>query len=248
MTNMFPSTGPHADRGSTATSTANHRGSMRTQSKFAPGSASSAAGAAAAPAPMPAAHATVDPLGSAPAAPPTTTGTATWARTPIAPPAPPPRPVHLDLPLPAPQPLSTVAPPVQLAQQPLRPAVHSQPQTPQASQPPPPSLPSGSTAAASSSSRPAAVSGPQQITTTVVKGEHGLGLDLTKSRDNMPVITAFKAMPNNVPNPALQCVPPIKVGNIIVGVNGEACGSFADAVKLIRATNGAVTLRLLRSA
>ena len=81
-----------------------------------------------------------------------------------------------------------------------------------------------------------------------MKGEHGLGLDLTKSRDNRAVVTAFKAMPNNAPNPALQCVPPIKIGDVIVGVNGEACASFADAVKLIRATNGAVTLRLLRSA
>jgi hypothetical protein len=88
--------------------------------------------------------------------------------------------------------------------------------------------------------------GPQLVTTTVMKGEHGLGLDLAKNKTNQPVINGFKDLPNNLPNPARNCVPPIQVGDVIIAVNGESCDSFTDAVRLIRATSGAVTLRVQR--
>lgn len=74
-----------------------------------------------------------------------------------------------------------------------------------------------------------------------------MGLDLAKSKEGKAVVSSFKELPAGAVNPALQCVPPIKPGDVIVGVNGENCETFAEAVKLIRASSGAVTLRLFRA-
>eukprot|EP00602_Paraphysomonas_sp_CaronLab_P011509 CAMPEP_0185040382 /NCGR_PEP_ID=MMETSP1103-20130426/38364_1 /TAXON_ID=36769 /ORGANISM="Paraphysomonas bandaiensis, Strain Caron Lab Isolate" /LENGTH=2494 /DNA_ID=CAMNT_0027579655 /DNA_START=336 /DNA_END=7820 /DNA_ORIENTATION=+ len=100
----------------------------------------------------------------------------------------------------------------------------------------------------SSSTTKPAVSGPQIVTTSVTKGQHGIGLDLTKSADGRAHIQRFKEMPAGVVNPAAQCNPPIKPGDIIVGVNGKSCSTFAEVIKTIRGLEGAVvTLQLERS-
>lgn len=79
-----------------------------------------------------------------------------------------------------------------------------------------------------------AVSTPTIIRTSVVKGDHGIGLDLVKSPNGRACIQKLKEMPPGVVNPASLCVPPIVPGDIIVGVNGKACGLFADTIKIIR--------------
>lgn len=102
-------------------------------------------------------------------------------------------------------------------------------------------VPPSASAAASSAA------GSEMVTTTVMKGEHGIGLNVAKSREGRGIITSFKDMPDGSPNPAKQCVPPIKTNDIIASVNGERCDTFNEAVRLIKASAGAVTLGLLRS-
>lgn len=88
----------------------------------------------------------------------------------------------------------------------------------------------------------------QTITTTVVKGDLGIGLDLGKNPDGSVSVVRFKDFPaGGPPNPATQCNPPIKLGDVIVGVNAVRCKLFADVVKNIRGlSNGNVTLVLER--
>jgi hypothetical protein len=88
---------------------------------------------------------------------------------------------------------------------------------------------------------------PTIFKTTVVKGDLGIGLDLSKNVDGGVSITRLKEMPPGVVNPASQCNPPIASGDIIIGVNGQMCTSFNDVVKLIRAAPmGPVQLSLQR--
>jgi hypothetical protein len=72
------------------------------------------------------------------------------------------------------------------------------------------------------------------VTTSVVKGENGIGLDLVKSANGRPCIQKLKEMPAGVVNPASLCNPPIQPGDIIVGVNGKPSGLFSDTIKIIR--------------
>jgi C-terminal processing protease CtpA/Prc len=80
----------------------------------------------------------------------------------------------------------------------------------------------------------------------VVKGEHGLGLDLAKTPSGLVQVTKLKEMPSGVQNPARACNPPIAAGDIIVEVNGKAVVSFAEAVKAMRNSVGIVELTLER--
>lgn len=77
--------------------------------------------------------------------------------------------------------------------------------------------------------------GPRIINTAVMKGEHGIGLDLVKSSNGRACIQKLKEMPPGVVNPASLCTPAILPGDIIVGVNGKPSGLFADTIKMIRA-------------
>ena len=87
------------------------------------------------------------------------------------------------------------------------------------------------------------------ITTTVVKGEQGIGLDLSKTPDGGVVIQKLKEMPPGVTNPASLCNPPILPGDVIIGVNGVDCAAFADAVKALKApqVGSKITLKLQRN-
>jgi hypothetical protein len=108
---------------------------------------------------------------------------------------------------------------------------------PPLSQPTPlPKPPPATTAAASvaPSVAPTSPPGPKTVTTSVTKGEHGIGLDLVKSSNGRACIQKLKEMPPGVANPASLCSPPILPGDIIVGVNGRASGLFADTIKIIR--------------
>lgn len=90
-------------------------------------------------------------------------------------------------------------------------------------------------------------SGPIVFLTTVRKGEHGIGLDLTKTSNGRANIQRFKELPNGAANPALQCIPAIHPGDVITGVNGKPCATFADVIKTIRALDGEITLQLERA-
>lgn len=90
-------------------------------------------------------------------------------------------------------------------------------------------------------------SGPVIVTTTVRKGPHGIGLDLTKTSNGRANIQRFKDLPDGAVNPAAQCVPAIKPGDVIIGVNGKSCATFAEVIKTIRAIDGEIILQLERS-
>ena len=86
-----------------------------------------------------------------------------------------------------------------------------------------------------------------QFSTTIVRGEYGLGLDLEKVHATGGAsVKRVKEMPPGVVNPALASYPPIKVGDIIVGVNGKRCTVFAEVVKEIRASGASVELMIDR--
>ena len=53
-------------------------------------------------------------------------------------------------------------------------------------------------------------------------------------------------MPPGVINPATICFPPIKEGDLIIGVNGKKCQMFAEVVKEIRASGGSIELVIER--
>jgi DnaJ family protein C protein 13 len=84
------------------------------------------------------------------------------------------------------------------------------------------------------------------ISTTVHKGEHGIGLDLNKTSNGRAQVKNFKTLPDNAPNPAKVCQPAIQVSDVIVGVNGTPCTTFKETIALIRGAGGAITLRLER--
>ena len=81
---------------------------------------------------------------------------------------------------------------------------------------------------------------------SVTKGPHGIGLDLVKSSAGKAAVQRLKEMPPGVVNPASQSRPPFRTGDIIVGVNGQPCGTFAETIKMIRALEGVITLQIER--
>lgn len=87
------------------------------------------------------------------------------------------------------------------------------------------------------------------ITTTVTKGELGIGLDLSKTVDGGVVIQKLKEMPAGAINPASLCNPAILPGDLIIGVNGVDCPIFADAVKALKApeVGSKIVLKLQRN-
>jgi hypothetical protein len=99
---------------------------------------------------------------------------------------------------------------------------------------------------AAGSVAPQTTSGAQILTTTIAKGEHGIGLDLGKSKEGLAQVLKLKDMPAGVQNPAMVCSVPMAAGDIITAVNGNSCASFADTVKLIRSSEGTVTLTFRR--
>jgi len=86
-----------------------------------------------------------------------------------------------------------------------------------------------------------------QVVTRVEKGELGIGLDLGKAKTGQAQVLRLKEFPPEVVNPASLCNPAIRVGDVIVGVNGEPCSSLAEAVKVIRAAVGVLQLTLERN-
>jgi hypothetical protein len=88
---------------------------------------------------------------------------------------------------------------------------------------------------------------PAIVNTIVLKGPHGIGLDISKAADGRTVIQRFKDMPDGVPNPALASVPPIKPGDVIIAVNDTPSPLFMETVKLIKSSGETVKLTLERS-
>ena len=79
-----------------------------------------------------------------------------------------------------------------------------------------------------------------------MRGDHGLGLDLMKTSDGNTAVKKIKEMLPGVVNPALICFPPIKEGDLIIGVNGKKCSTFTEVVKEIRAAGGSIELIIER--
>ena len=111
----------------------------------------------------------------------------------------------------------------------------------------PPAPPVVSSQVAPRPTIPSTPSGKQIVKVSIVKSEHGIGLDIAKTADGGTVVQKLKDMPPGVANPALACKPAILPGDVIIEVNGEKADSFATAVKLIRASEGTVTLTLERT-
>jgi hypothetical protein len=93
----------------------------------------------------------------------------------------------------------------------------------------------------------AAPAGPLKLNTVVMKGPHGIGLDISKGPDGRTVVQRFKELPDGAVNPAKHCTPPICPGDVIAGVNGVVCNTFMEAVKLIKGSSDRVTLSIERS-
>ena len=89
--------------------------------------------------------------------------------------------------------------------------------------------------------------GKVSLRTTIVKTEHGIGLDLVKTISGGVAVQKLKDMPDGSPNPAMMCNPPVLVGDLIVGVNDTACTQFLDVVKAIRSSPAKVCLWLERN-
>lgn len=73
-----------------------------------------------------------------------------------------------------------------------------------------------------------------------------MGLDLLKTAEGNTAVKKIKDMPPGVINPATICFPPIKEGDLIIGVNGKKCQMFAEVVKEIRASGGSIELVIER--
>jgi hypothetical protein len=119
---------------------------------------------------------------------------------------------------------------------------------------PPPPVPSTKPPAAAPSAVPPPLPGTPSsrrhskgiFHTIVLKGAHGIGLDISKTSDGRTIVQRFKDMPDNAPNPALACDPPIAVGDLIVAVNDVACATFMDVVRNIKGSGERVKLTLER--
>lgn len=106
-------------------------------------------------------------------------------------------------------------------------------------------LPAAPKAAPVTVSPPISPNGFKIVRTSVVKGEHGIGLDLGKDSKGGIVIHRLKEMPGLV-NPASLCNPPILPGDKIIEVNGEKCYSFPECVQQLRSATGKIILTLER--
>ena len=84
------------------------------------------------------------------------------------------------------------------------------------------------------------------FTTSVEKGELGIGLDLGKSKTGLGLVLRLKEFPADTINPASVCNPPIYAGDVIIAVNGISCSSLSETVKIIRAAAGALQLTFER--
>jgi C-terminal processing protease CtpA/Prc len=86
----------------------------------------------------------------------------------------------------------------------------------------------------------------QILSTTIVKGKNGIGLDLGKDNEGMACVLRLKDIPGEA-NPAMICIPPVMTGDVIIAVNGKQTKSFMDTVNLIRAiSSGNVSLTFIR--
>ena len=97
---------------------------------------------------------------------------------------------------------------------------------------------------------PAAAAGPTSgiFTATIIKGEHGIGLDIGKVASGECMIKKLKVMPEGVVNPAASCSPALLPGDMIIGVNGKRVKTFAETVPAIKAAVGTVQLTIERNA
>jgi hypothetical protein len=73
------------------------------------------------------------------------------------------------------------------------------------------------------------------LETTITKGVLGLGLDVTKNSQGSACIMNFKAMSDGSDNPCITCKPPLRVGDVIIAVNGSSCPTFTLAVQALKA-------------
>lgn len=87
----------------------------------------------------------------------------------------------------------------------------------------------------------------RSFTTAVSKGEHGIGLDLGKTKEGLAQVLKLKEMPLGVANPATTCSVPLAAGDVITAVNNVPCSTFAETVKQIRASEGSVMLTFTRT-
>lgn len=80
---------------------------------------------------------------------------------------------------------------------------------------------------------------------TINKGADGLGLDIGKIASGGCMIRRLKDIPGGRPNPAAACVPALKAGDMIVGVNGQEILEFGAVVAVIKSLPAVATVTLL---
>jgi hypothetical protein len=82
--------------------------------------------------------------------------------------------------------------------------------------------------------------------TFIMKGPHGLGLDISKSIDGRVVVRRFKELPDGAPNPATVCNPPINIGDVITHVNGVPYFTVNEAAMAMKNSAATVLLTIER--
>jgi DnaJ family protein C protein 13 len=80
---------------------------------------------------------------------------------------------------------------------------------------------------------------------TINKGTDGLGLDIGKIASGGCMIRRLKEIPGGRPNPAAACVPALKAGDMIVGVNEQEIEEFGAVVAVIKGLPAVATVTLL---
>jgi len=79
---------------------------------------------------------------------------------------------------------------------------------------------------------------------TIQKGADGLGLDIGKIASGGCMIRRLKDLSGR-PNPAAACVPSLKAGDMIIGVNGQELQDFGAIVAVIKALPAVAEVQLI---
>lgn len=87
------------------------------------------------------------------------------------------------------------------------------------------------------------------ISVKLVKSKFGLGIRLGRNPDGHALIVGFANMPNDLPNPAKICTPPLEMCDIICSVNNMGSSSFETTVEGFKAAaiGDVVEMKIMRS-
>ena len=83
-----------------------------------------------------------------------------------------------------------------------------------------------------------------RIPLTLHIGQNGMGVIVSDNKVGQLVVTGFREMPGNEPNPSIEAG--MAVGDILERINGSTPKTVQEAGTLLRSSKGAVPLAILR--